>query len=416
MRTNTSLNVVVTALCPHFECCVDTDEYGTLVLQGDCSNGSVKLESLSTLEPNGDDDGSWIRVPLLLFTANGNDDDSRHVTRKLRKMSDIETTLQDVQREDQNDKNGEPLDRFRKTSQRIFEVLLNALDDSATTAAAPPKGWNPEKLMELHDQLEDLESKYKNAIVVELSIEQAASTLTLQTIDAANRRHVIELDLSRFPINVSAVKCDVPKISQDDNAPTRKKAKLESSIADLYLDFCDTVEHCQDVWRELEDLDENTWVLEPSTNRSSCQRSIYLSNGAKMVVSIVPAAAARLQRPTIVFLGSQSNKYRSQFDSHEWDTTRSIRENLENCFGKSLAKQDNEEQRADSTSSDCAICFDTLTKEPEQCENENCGRRYHSSCLDQWLSSLPTSRFTFDTVIGSCPYCKDPIAVQVQVK
>ncbi len=50
---------------------------------------------------------------------------------------------------------------------------------------------------------------------------------------------------------------------------------------------------------------------------------------------------------------------------------------------------------------------------PDQlCANPKCSRVFHSSCLVDWLQSLPSSRTSFGTLFGCCPYCNDPISVK----
>lgn len=49
---------------------------------------------------------------------------------------------------------------------------------------------------------------------------------------------------------------------------------------------------------------------------------------------------------------------------------------------------------------------------PDQtCRYEKCGRSYHHACLLDWLRSLPSTRNSFGTLFGSCPYCQQSISV-----
>jgi E3 ubiquitin-protein ligase FANCL len=47
------------------------------------------------------------------------------------------------------------------------------------------------------------------------------------------------------------------------------------------------------------------------------------------------------------------------------------------------------------------------------CENEACGRPYHAECLQEWLRADPSTRQSFNTLFGACPYCAAAITVQV---
>jgi E3 ubiquitin-protein ligase FANCL len=93
-------------------------------------------------------------------------------------------------------------------------------------------------------------------------------------------------------------------------------------------------------------------------------------------------------------------------------------------FNMSLTKPANNNNNNEPTdSTDCGICFDITTTTTASnacedtnctsCENPKCARSFHRTCLERWLTSLITSRISFDTIIGNCPYCKDPIAVQM---
>ena len=46
------------------------------------------------------------------------------------------------------------------------------------------------------------------------------------------------------------------------------------------------------------------------------------------------------------------------------------------------------------------------------CSNENCARLYHRSCLVGWLQAVPSSRTSFGTIFGACPYCSESISVR----
>ena len=47
------------------------------------------------------------------------------------------------------------------------------------------------------------------------------------------------------------------------------------------------------------------------------------------------------------------------------------------------------------------------------CPNPKCARPYHGRCLREWLLSVSTSRQSFRTIFGDCPYCSQPITVTV---
>ena len=50
---------------------------------------------------------------------------------------------------------------------------------------------------------------------------------------------------------------------------------------------------------------------------------------------------------------------------------------------------------------------------PDQvCLNPKCSRMYHYCCLMDWFQSLPSSRTSFGSIFGSCPYCLEQMAIK----
>lgn len=46
------------------------------------------------------------------------------------------------------------------------------------------------------------------------------------------------------------------------------------------------------------------------------------------------------------------------------------------------------------------------------CSNPSCGKPFHRQCLAEWLLADTTTRSSFNTLFGTCPYCSDPITVR----
>lgn len=73
---------------------------------------------------------------------------------------------------------------------------------------------------------------------------------------------------------------------------------------------------------------------------------------------------------------------------------------------------------------ECGICYAVDSPEelnsgsgatywPDQiCVNDRCAKKYHKSCLVGWLQSIPSSRTSFGTIFGVCPYCSESISVK----
>ncbi len=99
-------------------------------------------------------------------------------------------------------------------------------------------------------------------------------------------------------------------------------------------------------------------------------------------------------------------------------------ENLEIILEESIPRQTENSELSDDVC--CAICYLYELRDPDEavnlasgivfpdstCPNEKCKRHFHTTCLIQWLQSLPGSRSAFGTIFGSCPYCMENIAAK----
>ena len=109
-------------------------------------------------------------------------------------------------------------------------------------------------------------------------------------------------------------------------------------------------------------------------------------------------------------------KYRSDFNL--------INENIESVLGISLVKKPSENE-LNSIDITCGICYsyqnpyEVSSSEnnlknlaPDvTCFNKKCSKQFHQACLHDWLQSLTTSKTSFGTIYGNCPYCFESIAV-----
>ena len=128
----------------------------------------------------------------------------------------------------------------------------------------------------------------------------------------------------------------------------------------------------------------------------------------------------------------------------KWSNEKLVRENLENIFEKTFPTKPSAEGSANATIElECGICYTYAIKDtsmlagaagfggggnsmagggdtnsstlvfPEvHCDNSKCGRVYHHRCLVDWLKSLPSTRVSFHTLFGCCPYCQEPLCAK----
>ena len=103
-----------------------------------------------------------------------------------------------------------------------------------------------------------------------------------------------------------------------------------------------------------------------------------------------------------------------------WSPARGVRENLEAVMGIAFPSPTNTTK--EDFSEECSICYSYRLQQPDGggdagtsaipdvvCENKCCGRPFHQQCLFEWLQALTTSRTSFETIFGTCPYCSAAI-------
>ena len=263
--------------------------------------------------------------------------------------------------------------------------------------------------------------------------------------------------------------------SQTQALCTEKSNIIDNSydygLSNLYKRFENIISDLQPLWNELRDIDTNTWVLEPSlpARYSSVQRRVVLQTGISIVftIDILNSSNVRSQNcesktsspPSFIrFIGAPAStikELRSKYlkyinvqtsagkednaGNHEsfegWRSDFSIRENFTKCFGPLPTPMTSEKS---NFVTECGICYshelplsslespnedennaaakdgEKFVLPDETCPNPKCARSFHECCLYLWLNSLPSVRITFDRIIGSCPYCSEPISAQVR--
>ena len=220
----------------------------------------------------------------------------------------------------------------------------------------------------------------------------------------------------------------------------------------------------QNLFDELDDIDSNLWVLEPSlpAGRKSVERRIALwEGGASLAMTLDPDDP---RGPPVLcrFLGvtpstlrdvAKAQGYEEPVDfrksfkafvseeggdnvdgaklksaTKRWSRDRSVRENLDTWFGSTLPSPLSDNVDRSDFLVECGICYahrlpleDEAGSEEDKEEGPlpeikcaNCNRHYHETCLFEWLHSLPTARVSFDRVFGPCVYCGEAVSVKVQ--
>ncbi len=307
-----------------------------------------------------------------------------------------------------------------------------------------------ELVAELHPNFPSVSPKWTTDLPIEFKPPWKSQDL---------KRTSIKQDHSKQKNEDESMKDDSVKDESVKDATNDSEALAcnnSGSIGLSFLYFIQIINKFQSFWEEMDDIDANLWILEPSlpSRRSSCERRIALREGVGIHLTIdhehprSPPLSMRLSgtskdikelRKSYQRYVLDSNKISPSYNDNEkdsktkqWDEKISIRSNLEICFGFTLPSP------ASSLKSDfvgeCGICYShrlptaTLFDDEQQeghtaggqsqfpnilCSNSSCSRHYHESCLLEWLHSLPNVKVRFDRIHGTCPYCCESISVKL---
>jgi E3 ubiquitin-protein ligase FANCL len=336
-----------------------------------------------------------------------------------------------------------------------FLVELRNLLAQATTAATASTSAinsslslrNPSFYQTLKHDLDSLGSDIIHKLADDLS------SVTLKCIDMAGRTHFLSLALPpTFPATPpKIISADLPVAITLHRNPTTGLLTLHDALHQ----FEDKIKSFQRFWDILDDLDHMAWIIEPTAPTRSCTyRRVALEKHVTLTITLDPLDLDTV--PELHFMGSdravQPILSTVRMNRTLWQPAGLLRENLCALLGAPLPeKNSNGEDRgivAEDVGAECAICYnyrrpvegedgddggedvamaveqqgilENNNKEdqgdvPEiNCDNAACGKPFHRLCLREWLAADATTRQSFDTLFGACPYCSSPIAVKTR--
>lgn len=241
------------------------------------------------------------------------------------------------------------------------------------------------------------------------SLDASLTRLVLQTTDAASRVHSIQIDISpRFPIAPPTCLCALP---QPFSFPWTPDARLQG----LFKQFKAAVASYEPLWDMLAEIDANTWVLEPAAPSLACTlRRIALSSSASIQIEVDPRAPSSLPTCRVFGPDTIAHPLRQRLLNHasEWQPSRSLLTNLTTVLAVTFPSRPPPQE--EDQSMECTICYCRLLDgaAPDvTCEQPQCAKVFHKACLLEWLQALPTTRRSFSTFFGECPYCATGLSV-----
>lgn len=208
----------------------------------------------------------------------------------------------------------------------------------------------------------------------------------------------------------------------------------------------------QDLWDVLDDIDAHYLVIQPAhPTRGESYRRVAIGRHCSMHLKLDPADPCA--PCDVTFLGGESvvgplrRRLRIALDAGAWVRpargaargvrAETLRRNLAAILKTTFPGPSKAAAQSDDVSVECGICYAyqlhpasatgaaataaTAATAAEEaaaacvpdfaCQNARCGRPFHRACLQLWLQALPSTRRSFDTMFGKCPYCSSALSL-----
>ncbi|RHY33091.1 hypothetical protein DYB32_001865 [Aphanomyces invadans] len=239
--------------------------------------------------------------------------------------------------------------------------------------------------------------------------------LHVRLVDSRGRDHVVAFRMDvNYPSSPPTCGMDVPEPMPPLHWPLRAQT-LQHAI-----DQVPHLEKFQDFWDVLDDIDKKCCVLEPERPTRGCKRRrLALQPSVSIQFEVLDPAAPRAV-VDVIWFGNDASvgplRETMYQNLSKWKATDKLRKNLERILHIRFPSR--RTAAKETFAQECGICYTHRldSQIPNRvCDSKNCARSFHDSCLLEWLQAIPTSRKSFGTIFGSCPYCREPISTKVGV-
>ena len=262
-----------------------------------------------------------------------------------------------------------------------------------------------------------------------VDIAETMEKISMKVEDHRGRLHMFDVGISSsYPASAPTVIAELPTPvvvdwEQGSNLSTILNA-VKKQI-DRYAEYFDVMSN----------IDDTCWVLEPmKPTFTVSKRRIVIDKTCSVLLDINPEqpldfCQMRFMGPPDKMRELQNTMSRSMHLWRAGGENRSIRDRLEELLEVTLPspkprKDGNKRARAGSLDDDenycteCGICYSFMESEGDQnlapdqvCPKESCQRVFHYRCLYAWLQNVPSSRSSFGSLFGHCPYCNEWLSV-----
>ena len=284
--------------------------------------------------------------------------------------------------------------------QKVLHFVAKLVSHSSVANAQPPSQFFRRILDEIREIGWDFVTK----------VDPTLSFFEVALPDEKGRKVEIRFDVTpAFPRTPPKVTGNLPmEVAFEWNPQTSRLVHIVEKFREITPSF-------DRLWEELERIDKEGYVIEPrEPSLSCCMRRIVLTNQVQIQIEVNPRKP--LSVPKISFLGAEvaSREMRETFDRNvrQWDYHASLKENLERALEIELPKPEADEFK--ETDFECGICYlERFGSELPEIVCGKCSKRFHRTCLIDWLRTKPDAEQSFQVVFGPCPYCNEQIQCTV---
>lgn len=251
------------------------------------------------------------------------------------------------------------------------------------------------------------------------------TALCIRTEDSTGRSHVFDVAIPpSYPRSAPRVRVGVPGGALSSVHWLPGASSLASVLQTVTRDVC----KYEKLFEVLSDIDRNAWVLEPDAPTFEVtSRRIVLDRACSLLFDVNPLCpTAPLGDTTFFGPAAQvaAHKAALHANAHLWDHRDGFVANLQRALGTALPRKEEAAAGDSGYLAECGVCYAYAldsgagaARVPDQaCANPRCHRVYHHGCLLEWVQSVPTSRKSFGSIFGSCPYCCEPMSVKLHAR
>ncbi|KAG0053592.1 hypothetical protein BGZ83_000802 [Gryganskiella cystojenkinii] len=252
------------------------------------------------------------------------------------------------------------------------------------------------------------------------------SRVEIELNDGSSRKHKLAVE---FPQGYPAVplKLDPMEVPNLDSSEQRMEERgllipalrQETNLSLAINQAEKQLEIFRPFWDVMQDFDENTWVIDPEKpTRADCMRRCALGNHCSIQITIDPLSPRNIPDTRLFGPSASIEPLRTKLFQNAglWDANKLPRHNLEIILELQNGFPSPVSVSKDEMNIECGICYSFRFdgQIPDQlCSHAKCQQPFHKVCLYEWLRSAHTTRQSFQTLFGLCPYCSETITTTV---